>query len=121
MQYRLIAHNSVLWLLGVAGVIGFALIWTPVVVGVYLAARSYRFARAEPDRVAASTCLGVIVCYVIQAWGDIGMSAAVPTLLLACALAAAARLASETGAWPNGVLVTSTGSVDSPRAGSPVE
>ncbi|MBC7673770.1 MAG: O-antigen ligase family protein [Polaromonas sp.] len=115
-QYRLIAHNSVLWLLGVAGIVGFALIWTPIVVGVYLAARSYRFARAVPDRVAACTCVAVMACYVNQAWGDIGMATAVPTLLLACALAAAARLARETGAWPGGMQFTNSGSVQRQRA-----
>ncbi|MES3035100.1 MAG: O-antigen ligase family protein [Gemmatimonadota bacterium] len=104
-QYRLIAHNSVLWLLGIAGIVGFWLLWTPIIVGVYLASRSYRFASTINQRVAACTCVAIIACYANQAWGDIGMATAVPTVLLSCALACAARLAHDTGAWPGNVRI----------------
>jgi O-antigen ligase len=99
-EYRLIAHNSVLWLLGLSGIVGFTMLWTPVVAGVYLATRSYHFSRSSAERTAAATALGLIACYVNQAWGDIGAGAPIPTLLLACALAASGKLARITGAWP---------------------
>lgn len=100
-EYRLVAHNSVLWLLGISGIVGFTLIWMPIVVGVYLAARSYRFAETPFERTASATVIAVMVCYVSQSWGDIGIGAPNPTLLLACALALSARLAHATGAWPS--------------------
>ncbi|MEO7360832.1 MAG: O-antigen ligase family protein [Gemmatimonadaceae bacterium] len=100
-EYRLVAHNSVLWLLGISGIVGFTLLWMPIVVGVYLAARSYRFAETPFERTAAASAVAVMVCYVSQAWGDIGIGASNPTLLLACALAMSAKLAIATGAWPS--------------------
>jgi hypothetical protein len=105
-EYRLIAHNSLLWLMGVAGTIGFIVIWMPLVVGIYLAARSYHQARDAADRNAAVTVLMVAVCYVNHAWADIGIGTPVPTFMLACALALAGKLATETGAWPSRVTLT---------------
>jgi len=99
-EYRLMAHNSVLWLLGLSGIVGFTMLWAPLVAGVYLAARSYQFARNDAERTAAATAIGLIVCYVNQAWGDIGVGLPIPTLLLACALALSGKLARITGAWP---------------------
>jgi hypothetical protein len=100
-QYRLVPHNSILWLLGVGGMVGFALLWMPVVIGVYLAARSYRFARTSLERTAAVVVLGILVAYVNQAWGDMGTQGDVQTLLVACALALSGKLARATGAWPS--------------------
>ena len=104
-QYRYIAHNSVLWLLSIGGIVGFTMLWMPVPVGVYLAARSYRFARAPAERVAAATALGVLVCYVLQAWGDMGTQSVGISLLVAWTLAGIGKLARATGAWPGGVQV----------------
>jgi hypothetical protein len=104
-QYKLVAHNTVLWLLGLSGVVGFTMLWTPVVAGVYLATRSYHFARTNDERTAAASALAMIVCYVNQAWGDIGAGAPIPTLLLACALALSGKLAQSTGAWPARVKI----------------
>ncbi len=100
-EYRLIGHNSVLWLLGVAGTLGFALIWMPIVVCVYLATRSYHFAATPRQRTAAVAVVVITVCYVSQAWGDIGLGSSLSTLLMALALALAGKLARETGAWPS--------------------
>ncbi|NUP54657.1 MAG: O-antigen ligase family protein [Gemmatimonadaceae bacterium] len=99
-QYRLVPHNDILWLLGVAGVVGFALLWMPMVAGVFLAARSYRFSASARQRTAAATAIALVVLYANQCWGDMGMIGPVPTLLLACALALAGKLARATGAWP---------------------
>lgn len=116
-QYRLTPHNSILWMLGIGGVVGFTLIWLPLVVGVFLAARSYRFARTPMERIASLTALCVIVCWVNQAWGDMGATGSLPTILLACGLALAGKVARETGAWPADVRIVSGGS---PRSGDRV-
>lgn len=100
-QYRYIAHNSVLWLLSIGGVVGFTMIWLPIPVGAFLAARSYRFARTPAERTAAATVLAVLVCYTLQAWGDMGTQGVGISLLVAWALAASGKLASATGAWPS--------------------
>ncbi|AHG87662.1 hypothetical protein J421_0125 [Gemmatirosa kalamazoonensis] len=99
-QYRLTAHNSLLWLLGVSGIVGFTFIWMPIPIGVFLAARSYRNARDPVDRTIAVTVLAVIVSYINLAWGDMGTQASYATTLLALALAASGKLARATGAWP---------------------
>jgi hypothetical protein len=109
-EYRLMAHNSVLWLLGLSGIVGFTMLWAPLVAGVYLATRSYHFARSSTERTLAATAVGLIVCYVNQAWGDIGTGAPLPTLLLACALALSGKLARSTGAWPARAKLFAAGS-----------
>ncbi len=100
-EYLLMAHNSVLWLLGIAGIVGFTLLWMPLVVAVYLAARSYRFARLPMERTAAASAIAIIVCFVNQAYGDVGLGAANPVFLVALAMAMASKLAHMTGAWPS--------------------
>ncbi len=106
-EYRLIAHNSLLWLMGVAGTIGFMFVWMPIVVGVYLAARSYHHARHSRDRTAAVAVLAIAVCYVNHAWADVGLGTPLPTFLMAVGLALAGKLATETGAWPENVKLAS--------------
>jgi O-antigen ligase len=105
-QYRFIAHNSILWLLSIGGVVGFALVWMQIVVGVFLSTRSYRFARDAHERTAAASMIAILICYVVQAWGDMGTQGGAPTLLLACALAGSGKLARATGAWPGRVRIT---------------
>jgi hypothetical protein len=98
-QYRLIAHNSIMWILGISGIVGFSFLWMPIVVGIFLAARSYRFARTPIEQTAAATIIITAVCYVNQCWGDIGIGAPLNTLMMASGLAMAGKLARETGAW----------------------
>jgi hypothetical protein len=100
-QYRYIAHNSVLWLIAIGGYIGFTLMWMPLVVGIFLATRSYRFARTPNERSAASVALAVILSFLIQAWGDMGMQGWSVSFLVAAAIAATGKLAFATGAWPH--------------------
>jgi len=99
-QYRYIAHNSVLWLLSIGGVIGFATMWMPLVVGTFLAARSYRFTHDSFERTASVSAIVVLVCYAFQSWSDMGTQSVPIMLLAAWALAASGTLASTTGAWP---------------------
>ena len=100
-QYRYIAHNSILWLLGIGGIVGFTLLWMPVSIGVFLAARSYRFATHPRERTAAITGLAILSTYVIHSWGDMGTQGAFSGLVVAWGLATVARLATHTGAWPS--------------------
>lgn len=100
-QYRYVAHNSILWLLSIGGIVGFTLLWMPVSIGVFLAARSYRFAANPLERTAAITGLAILSSYVVQSWGDMGTQGAFSGLVVAWGLATVARLATHTGAWPS--------------------
>jgi hypothetical protein len=99
-QYRFMPHNSVLGLWASVGVVGFCLIWTQVVAGVFLAARSYRFAQTPAHKALALAALGIIVAYVNQCYGDIGINAWAGVFMLVPALVSVAKLAVVTGAWP---------------------
>lgn len=105
-QYRYIAHNSILWLLSIGGVLGFGFVWIPVVVAMFLGARSYRFARTPSDKTAAATILAVLICYSLQAWGDMGTQSFSISMLVAWAMAASGKLAHSTRAWPAEVRLT---------------
>jgi O-antigen ligase len=91
-QYRYIAHNSVLWLLSLSGWIGFSLVWTVFLVMVFVARHAYRRARALPDRVTAFGALVAVLCFVIQAWGDMGLQSWMGTLTLTSLTGAAGAL-----------------------------
>ncbi|HVH41039.1 MAG TPA: O-antigen ligase family protein, partial [Labilithrix sp.] len=68
-NYRLIAHNGVLWLWSIAGVVGFTLLWLIYPLGGTLAMRGYRTADTPLERSAALASLGCISVCVIQIWG----------------------------------------------------
>jgi hypothetical protein len=115
-QYRFIAHNSVLWIWTIGGLVGSTLVWLPVVVGIFLARRAYAFARTPRDRTMALLCLSILTAYVTQAWGDMGMEALTCTLIAALALATAGKLAVATGAIPARVRFFGTGTAWRPSA-----
>ncbi len=100
-QYRYIAHNSVLWLWSQTGLVGFTLLWMPLVLGIFLALRSYRKARTATSRVVAMTAAAVLVCYAGQAYGDMGLQSWTATLIVSVWLGTLGRLAVATGAWTN--------------------
>jgi hypothetical protein len=99
-QYRYIAHNSVLWILSIGGFVGFTLIWMPICAGIFLARRSYLFARTPRDRTAAGVALCIFVIVMMQAWGDMGTQSINTTIDLALALTVVSKLAVSTGAFP---------------------
>ena len=99
-QYKYKPHNSILGLLNSAGLLGFAGFWTILVGGVFLAARSYHRAPRPDDRAEALSAIGIVVVYLIQAYGDLGFSAWNGVFIMGPALAIVAKLAVHTGAWP---------------------
>jgi hypothetical protein len=98
-QYRYIPHNSLLGVLAFTGLLGFSLVWCFVPVGVYLAARSYRFARRTRLRSAALAAVAVFVVYSVQCWGDMGFQSIDGAIFVGAALACGGRLSLITGAW----------------------
>jgi N-acetylglucosaminyldiphosphoundecaprenol N-acetyl-beta-D-mannosaminyltransferase len=99
-SYRYLPHNSVLGLVAFTGLLGFPLAWVFLSVGAFLAARARAFARRPSEQVLATVAFCVPLVYGLQAFGDMGLQSHKANLLLACALATAARLAVLTGAWP---------------------
>ena len=99
-QYRFIAHNSVLWLLTVGGVVGFTIMWMPLVLGIFFARRAYTFARSSLERSTAAISLVMLTTYMMQAWGDMGVMGLTSTLTAGLAIAMSAKLAVMTGAFP---------------------
>jgi len=102
-EYRYMPHNSVLGLWAFCGPFGFWGLMLAPIVGVYLAARSYRYARIADERVAAMIALLAIVIYFVHCWGDIGFSERRGIYVLGASLAVAARMTLLTGAAPSGV------------------
>ncbi len=99
-QYRYVAHNSVLWMWSIGGLAGFTLLWLPLAVGVFLAARAHACAATGGERALAYGALATYVAFVIQAWSDMGTQSWTTQGLLALALATSGKLAASTGAWP---------------------
>src|SRR5439155_17948960 len=98
--YRYIPHNSILWMMMAGGPLGFFLLWSPFVVGMYLAARAHRLARTPRERLAALSALCAQILFLVQAYGDMGTQNWSTTWLMAAALAVSGKLAVTTGAWP---------------------
>jgi hypothetical protein len=92
-NYRLIAHNGVLWLWSIAGVVGFALLWLVYPLAGTLALRGYRAAQTPLERSAALSSLGCVAVCVIQIWGDQGFSSYMTLVTFGVCFAVASRLA----------------------------
>ena len=99
-QYKFIAHNSVLWLFTVGGLVGFTIMWMPVVLGIFFARRAYTFARSSIERSTAAMSLVMLTTYMMQAWGDMGVMGLTSTLTASLAIAMSAKLCVMTGAFP---------------------
>ena len=104
-QYRYVAHNSVLWLMGIAGVFGFALFWMQYALVVHFAALAHRRATMSSDRIAAYTAIATIAAYQLQAWSDMGTQGWTTSVLVALAFAATSVVVRRTGAWPSSPFV----------------
>ncbi|MEP7346275.1 MAG: O-antigen ligase family protein [Gemmatimonadaceae bacterium] len=98
-QYRYIAHNSVLWLWSIGGLLGFTGLWMVMGIGIFFSARSYHLASDSTSRVAASLAIATFVAFIVQAWADMGTQSWTIVLLVACAVTASGKLAAATGGW----------------------
>jgi hypothetical protein len=95
VNYRLIAHNGVLWMWSWGGVIGFTLLWTIFPVAGTLAMRAYRAAYTPLERSAALTALGSVAICIVQVWGDQGLNGYMTPITFGVAFAVATRLATR--------------------------
>lgn len=100
-EYREWPHNSFLGLLLLLGVGGFTAVFALPALAVYLSIRSYRASALPEHRLGALACLAAVISCLVLAWGDLGMRFPQYKVIMALALAAVARLAVATGAWPS--------------------
>jgi hypothetical protein len=96
-NYRLIAHNGVLWIWSLGGVVGFTILWLVFPVAGTLAMRGYRSAQTALERSGALTALGAISICVVQVWGDQGLNGYITPVTFGVAFAVATRLAVRAG------------------------
>jgi O-Antigen ligase len=99
-EYRYMPHNSILGLWAFCGAFGFSGLMFAIVVGLYLAARSYSHARSADERIAAFMAFAMITIFLVHCWGDIGFSERKTMFLVGPALAIAGQLAVATSGWP---------------------
>jgi O-antigen ligase len=93
VNYRLIAHNGVLWIWSLGGVVGFTILWMIFPIAGTLAMRGYRVASSALERSAALTALGAIAICIVQVWGDQGMNGYMTPVTFGVAFAVGTRLA----------------------------
>jgi len=90
--YRYIAHNGVLWIWSVGGVVGFTALWFIYPLTITLGMRAYRTAQNPVERAASLAGIGVVVAVIAQIWGDQGWNSYLTLILFAVAFASLARL-----------------------------
>lgn len=108
-QYRFIPHNSVLGLLAFTGLVGFVATWMVIPVSAFFNARAYRFATSPAERTAAAASVACVVIYANQLYGDMGMGSLTASMVMAAAIAVAARLSVSSGAWPGAKMPSDEG------------
>jgi hypothetical protein len=93
IDFRLIAHNGVLWLWSLGGLVGFTVLWFIFPITGTLAMRGYRGAGSRLERSAALTALGAVAICIVQVWGDQGLNGYMTPITFGVAFAVATRLA----------------------------
>jgi hypothetical protein len=94
-QYAYLPHNSLLGVAVFSGLVGLFGIWLVVPVSALLAMRGYLKATHPTDRAAALTALCILSPYGVQCYGDIGFQSLTCSLILAVAMATAARVSTR--------------------------
>jgi hypothetical protein len=92
-------HNSLLGLWCYCGYVGYAGITMLWVGGVYFAMRSYYKGTNPEHRAAALVSFGSVLIYMMQSWGDLGLSTWTGVFLMSAALTVAGKLVIATGQW----------------------
>jgi hypothetical protein len=96
---KFLPHNSLLGLWAYCGYVGYAGITLLWMTGVYFAMRAYFFGTTAQNRAAATVSFGFVLIYMMQAWGDLGLSAWSGMYICSLGLAIAGKLAVATGQW----------------------
>lgn len=98
-QYRFIPHNSVLGLLAFTGLAGFTGIWQVFPIATYLLSQTHRSSTDPAVRMTTMGGVVMLVVFVLQMWGDMGMGTIPSDVLFGASLALAVRLPMLSGVW----------------------
>jgi hypothetical protein len=90
--YKFIAHNSVLWLWSLGGLVGFTLLWMIYPIQAYFSARGYRLGRTPVERATGLATLAGTATALAQNWGDMGFNSYTSLVMFAACYATAAKL-----------------------------
>lgn len=88
-----IGHNSVLWLLWIGGITGYTSVLLYITVAVYFLALALRRASDYRERIGLFVALSIILTYLNQAFGDMGMLSMQFDFFMSVAVAIGGRLA----------------------------
>jgi hypothetical protein len=91
-DYGYTPHNSLMGVVAFAGLVGLFGIWGVVPVTAFLAASGLRYELGLVERAAAVTAVAILPAYGVQCYGDIGFQSYTCGLILAAAMATAARV-----------------------------
>ncbi len=94
-DYLYIAHNGVLWIWSLGGIVGFSLLWLIYPVSATFAMRAYRKGQNAIERAAGLSALGVTMVCVVQVWGDQGFNSYLTLIVFGAAFGIAAKLEAE--------------------------
>lgn len=94
--YKFIAHNSVLWLWSLGGLLGFTLLWMIYPIQAFFAARGYRRGRTPLERAAGLTTLAASTAVLAQNWGDMGFNSYTNLTIFGVVFAVSAKLCAAT-------------------------
>ncbi|HTQ04333.1 MAG TPA: O-antigen ligase family protein [Polyangiaceae bacterium] len=114
---RYAPHNSLLGVWCYTGLVGFAgltLLWAG---GIYFAMRVYYNSPDPTSRSGALMVLAVVLIYLMQSWGDIGLSSWSAVFLMGAAMAVAGKLAVTSGEWSSARKAPAGGFAAPPRGG----
>jgi len=96
---KFVPHNSLLALWCYCGYLGYAGLTMLWMAGVYFAMRAYYFGSTAQHRAAAMVSFGFVLIYMMQSWGDLGLSTWTGVFMSGSAIAVAGKLAVATGQW----------------------
>jgi hypothetical protein len=93
--YRYIAHNSVLWLISIGGVVGFFLLWRTYAMAAFFSARGYLLSVSDNDRAGALAGIGIVVVCTCGDWGDQGLVSYPSLMIFGAVFAVASNVAAR--------------------------
>lgn len=106
---RYLPHNSYLGLwayTGTVGVFGLSALWMG---GLYFAMRAYHRTQDPKIATAAVVSFGAVPIYLVQCYGDLGLTSWTGTFMMGASLAVSGKLATYTQQWHGGTLTKRAG------------
>jgi hypothetical protein len=94
---KFIPHNSLLGVWCYTGVVGYAGLTMLWMGGVYYAMRAYYKTPEASQRAAGMVCFACVLIYMMQCWGDLGLSTWTGVFLMSASIACAGKLAVAAG------------------------